>query len=212
MSPSSNLFRQFESTRNVAILASLVAPAKQDSNSVAASDEIYPIARTMVDPHLRHSATHRLHVTRIAQRRTTDSDRDPGACLTIPQSGEPGGKNISLPDFQHVDCLLQRTICQVLPIKSSPAAGSPKPRLVNDRLGAWQSSPEVSGNRPTGFCRPASQMRAPTKRASPEPRRVASPSEPARSPAGQRAAAGRSTPWSNARPVWPARDALRSAV
>jgi hypothetical protein len=28
MSPSSNLFRQFESTRNVAILASLVAPAQ----------------------------------------------------------------------------------------------------------------------------------------------------------------------------------------
>ena len=36
---SSNLFRQFESARNVAILAPFVAAAEEDNDSIAAPDE-----------------------------------------------------------------------------------------------------------------------------------------------------------------------------
>jgi len=113
MSSSSDLFRQFESARNVAILASLVTAAKQNNDNVAAPDEVDPITRAVVDPHLRHARAHRLHVTGIAQRQTTDSGSDAGARVAIPQPGKPGGEYVSLPDFRRAGCLLQRTICQV---------------------------------------------------------------------------------------------------
>src|SRR6185437_3898632 len=99
MSFSSDLFRQFESARNVAILASLVTAAAQNNDNVAA--------------HLRHARAHRLHVTGIAQRQTTDSSSDAGARVAIPQPGKPGGEYVGLPDFRRAGCLLQRTICQV---------------------------------------------------------------------------------------------------
>jgi hypothetical protein len=54
--------RQFEGTRDVAIPVAFVAAAEQDDNRVAAPDEIHPVARTVIGPHLRHAAAHRLHV------------------------------------------------------------------------------------------------------------------------------------------------------
>src|ERR1700737_5190677 len=58
MSSSLNLLHQFEGTRDVAILVSLVTAAKQHDNRVAAPYEINPVARTVIDPHLRHAAAH----------------------------------------------------------------------------------------------------------------------------------------------------------
>jgi hypothetical protein len=89
MSSSSNLLRQFKSTRDVAILLPLVAAAEQDDNRVAAADEIHPIARAVVDPHFRHTAAHRLHVTGIAEREAADANRDAGTRLAIPQPCKP---------------------------------------------------------------------------------------------------------------------------
>jgi hypothetical protein len=55
MLSSLNLFRQFESPRDIPILAPLVTAAEQNDSRFAAPDEIHPIARTMIDPHLRHA-------------------------------------------------------------------------------------------------------------------------------------------------------------
>src|SRR6266566_1905266 len=84
MSSSLNLLRQFEGTRDVAILVSLVTTAEQHDNRIAAPDEIHPVARTVINPHLRHAAAHRLHVAGIAEREAADAHGDPGARLVIP--------------------------------------------------------------------------------------------------------------------------------
>ena len=68
MSSSLNVLRRFEGTRDVAILVSFVTTAEQDDNRVAAPDEIHPVARNVIDPHLRHAAAYRLHVAGIAKR------------------------------------------------------------------------------------------------------------------------------------------------
>src|SRR5713101_5800763 len=92
MSSSLNLLRQFEGTRDVAILVSFVATAQQDDNRVAAPDEIHPIAGAVVDPHLRHAAAHRLHITGIAEQEAADANGDVGARLAVPQSTKPIGQ------------------------------------------------------------------------------------------------------------------------
>src|SRR6266851_3229191 len=99
MSSSLNLLRQFEGTRDVAILVSFVATAEQDDHRVAAPDEIHPVAGTVVDPHLRNAATHRLYVTGIAEREAADANGDASACLAIPEPCKPIGKNVGLPDL-----------------------------------------------------------------------------------------------------------------
>src|SRR5208282_123341 len=100
MSSSLNLPRQFEGARDVAILGPFVAAAEQYDNHFAAPDEIHPVAGTVIDPHLRHTAAHRLHVTGIAEREASDANRNPGARLGVPQSCKPSGKNVGLPDLR----------------------------------------------------------------------------------------------------------------
>jgi hypothetical protein len=48
--PALNLLRQFEGTRDVAILVSFITAAEQDDNRVAAPDEIHPVTKTVIDP------------------------------------------------------------------------------------------------------------------------------------------------------------------
>ena len=82
VSSSLNFLRQFEGARAVAFLAPFVSAAEQDDNRVAALDEIHPLARTVVDPHLRHATADRLDVAGIAEREATvcqEADRDGSA-------------------------------------------------------------------------------------------------------------------------------------
>jgi hypothetical protein len=104
MSFSVNLLHQFEGTHDVAILVSFVTAAEQHDNRVAALDEIHPVARTVIDPHLRHAATHRLHIAGIAKRKAADAHGDSGARLAIPQTCKPIRKHVGLPDLH------QRTV------------------------------------------------------------------------------------------------------
>src|SRR5215471_746534 len=108
MLPSLNLSCQLKRTRNVARLCALVAAAEQDDDRVAAADEIHPIARAVVDPHLRHAAAHWPHVTGIAEREAADANRDPGARLAVPQPGKPIAEDIGLPDLDHAALSLIR--------------------------------------------------------------------------------------------------------
>ncbi len=78
-----NLLRQFEGTRDVALLVPFVATAEQEDNRVAALDEIHPLARTVINPHLRHAAAHRLHVAGITEREAADAHGDSSARLAI---------------------------------------------------------------------------------------------------------------------------------
>jgi hypothetical protein len=101
MSSSLNLLREFEGTRDVAILVPFVTAAEQDDHHVAASDEIHPIARAVVDPHLRHAAAHRPYVTGITEREASDANSDSRTRFAIPQPCKLLGKDVGLSNFYH---------------------------------------------------------------------------------------------------------------
>jgi hypothetical protein len=65
---SLNLLCEFKGADDVALLVSFVTTAEQDDHHVATSDEIHPIARAIIDPHLRYASAHWPDVTGITER------------------------------------------------------------------------------------------------------------------------------------------------
>jgi hypothetical protein len=68
--------RELDGAFDVTILGLLVTTTEQNNDSVAAAYEIDSIAGSVVDPHLGHAASNRLHVTGIAEREAPNARRD----------------------------------------------------------------------------------------------------------------------------------------
>jgi hypothetical protein len=91
--------RELDSAFDVAVLGLLVTTTEQNKDPVAATREIDAIAGPVVDPHLGHTASNRLRVARIAERKTANARRDTRTRLTVAQISKPVGKDVGLPDL-----------------------------------------------------------------------------------------------------------------
>src|SRR5712692_7118006 len=58
----SEVARKLDCRRDVPILRALVSTRDEDDERFTAANEVHAISGTVVDPHLRHAATHRLDV------------------------------------------------------------------------------------------------------------------------------------------------------
>ncbi len=81
---SLNLTRQFECAGDIANLGPFVAAAEENDNGIAAPDEIDAETGTVIDAHLRHATTRRLHVAGIAEGEAADANRNANPRLAIP--------------------------------------------------------------------------------------------------------------------------------
>jgi hypothetical protein len=74
---------------DVAVLGSLVSPAKQDHDGVPISTEIHAVARAEVDPQLVHALPHGSGVAEVAQSDPGDALADAASGCFIAKSSEP---------------------------------------------------------------------------------------------------------------------------
>src|ERR1700704_1797170 len=77
------LTRQCEGARYITVLGPLIAAAQQNHDDVAAPGEIDAVAGTVIDPHFRYTAAHRLYVTGIAEGQAANAGGNTGARLMI---------------------------------------------------------------------------------------------------------------------------------
>src|ERR1700716_2995238 len=93
--------RKLDRHRDVSILRSLVPARDQDDQCFATANEVHAIAGTVVDPHLRHAAAHRLHVAGVAERHSPDPGIDARLRSIVVQARQPSRKNLRLSDLGH---------------------------------------------------------------------------------------------------------------
>jgi hypothetical protein len=86
---------------DVAALRARFTAGKKDDKFFPALDKVNPVARAIVDPHLRDSAANGLHVTWISDLRTIDPNLGAHPCLAVVQAPKPACKDLRLPDLGH---------------------------------------------------------------------------------------------------------------
>jgi hypothetical protein len=80
-------------------LCPLVASSQQNHDFAPDSFEIYPVARAVIDPHLRNSLAHRLDIARITRSETLDPNLHPRSRTNVAQPVKPMGENFGLADL-----------------------------------------------------------------------------------------------------------------
>src|SRR5712692_2807855 len=80
MAVLSEVARKLDCRRDVPILRALVSTRDEDDERFTAANEVHAISGTVVDPHLRHAAAHRLDVAWIADRQSPNSGIDTRPC------------------------------------------------------------------------------------------------------------------------------------
>src|SRR6266511_681670 len=93
--------RKLDRHRDVLILCPFVSAGEQDDKRFAAAEEIHTIAGTVVDPHLRYAAAHRLHVARVADLQPIDARLNACPRSIVTQPRQPAHEYLGLPDLGH---------------------------------------------------------------------------------------------------------------
>src|SRR3974390_3472383 len=93
--------RKLDRRSDVLILRALVSAGEQDHKRFAAANELHPIAGSIIDTHLRHPATHRPDVARIAKRYTSNSSIDARSRPAVAEAAKPIREDFGLTDFRH---------------------------------------------------------------------------------------------------------------
>src|SRR5690606_10023354 len=93
---------------DIALLAVLLAAAKQDDQHAAALRVVHPVAGAMIDLEFAHATGKGAVLARVAAGQPVDPDLDAEAGVAITQGIEPCFERVGLPDLDH--CTMLTTV------------------------------------------------------------------------------------------------------
>jgi len=96
---------QFQGSRDIVLLATLVSATEQEHEAPAPLPKINTVARPIVNAQFSHALTYRPHVTEVPEGETLESGGDSRLCPLIPQLAEPVSKDFRLAycDVWHIE-------------------------------------------------------------------------------------------------------------
>ena len=135
---------------DVLLLSSLVAANQQYCRGFTNKTEVHAVAWSIVDPKLRDTATDRSCVSGIAERQSSDTDKNLRPCSSVAKIPEPVVVRIGLTNFNH-QSIVSHTIHRDQALAKY---------LLGTHKVSGDRAHEVSGRTFTGFEEPEECERA----------------------------------------------------